>query len=740
MKMTRIQIMREAVVKITRMLTGMGISVTQQGTDAYVKSDASGRPVQVNLPYIPDNATEELLNAIQGFLDHEVAHILFTDFNVVMKANREGLGFEHNVVEDAYIERKMAARFPGSAFNLANTRQFYIDKFVIPTFTAAQMGGDMKGQVSALMVSIIRGLGGQDVFLKLLAQPPFAAVAQPIIDLLKDLAPRMQAADSSAENLEIAREIAKRLRNPSAGKGESTGEGETESEGESKGKSKKSKSAKGEKGEKDKESAGKEEAKSGGKAAASGTKKDKSKEKSEDEKEEGEGEKPEKEEGKEKGKSKNDEGEGEGESEPDEKLEDEGEEGEGKPGDEGEGEGAGEEGEPDEEEGEGEPGEDDDGEHGEGEGEAGDEPGGDDDDAEAAHRDDLTDEETTGAASGTIDPSSSLATLKEINFDKANDFDKTVSAKISEVNVDLSRNADYLVFTKDQDRIEPVRVGGGYRDKMLTDMDDRVGHMVGPMQKDLERAIAARSRAVWNPGQRRGRLNPASLSRLAVQDARVFRTREEHTSKDVAVGLLMDNSGSMAGEKVQVACDAGYALAQTLDRCNIKCEALGFTTGSYAGDPAKVAEAESKMGRRYSRRETLYMPIFKAFGERFTPEVRKRFAWVPNSGILRNNIDGESVEMAALRLLQRPEKGKVLIVLSDGYPSASGQVGDLYDHLKRTVEAAERSGVKVVGIGIQSSAVRQFYKRNVVMNKVEELPKLVMKELRTLLFDAQGLK
>lgn len=86
----RVLILRDAVVKITQMLSGKGIKVTQRGVSASVQCDANGRPAVVNLPYLPDNATEELCSAIQGFLDHEVAHILFSDFALFARAKKEG--------------------------------------------------------------------------------------------------------------------------------------------------------------------------------------------------------------------------------------------------------------------------------------------------------------------------------------------------------------------------------------------------------------------------------------------------------------------------------------------------------------------------------------------------------------------------------------------------------------------------------------------------------------------------
>ena len=44
-----------------------------------------------------------------------------------------------------------------------------------------------------------------------------------------------------------------------------------------------------------------------------------------------------------------------------------------------------------------------------------------------------------------------------------------------------------------------------------------------------------------------------------------------------------------------------------------------------------------------------------------------------------------------------------------------------------------RAGINVVGIGIQSNSVKDFYPKSVVINNVDELPKTVIQELRHLL-------
>jgi cobaltochelatase CobT len=275
-------------------------------------------------------------------------------------------------------------------------------------------------------------------------------------------------------------------------------------------------------------------------------------------------------------------------------------------------------------------------------------------------------------------------------------------------------------------------------DTMLTSLQSKVEHMVSPMQKDLERAISARSLSVYSAGHRSGRLHPSNLSRLAIKtpagfDDRVFRRRHDANSKDVAVELVIDASGSMNGSKIHTAAQAAYALASTLERIGIKSDVICFTTGEACAPWDVLHDETEKIGRAYSRVESLYMPVLKSFDERMSTEVKKRFGWLPNANFMASNVDGECVEIAARRLLSRRETGKVMIVLSDGAPAASGGARGLEAHLKKVVQNTIKRGVNVIGIGIESSAVQKFYPKNMVLNNVEELPGAVMKELRTLI-------
>ena len=84
----------------------------------------------IYLPALSLDADDALLGVARGFLDHESAHVLFSEFGALNNAQLTPLEkFLANAIEDVRIESLMADRYPGAAKNLRDTaRHVFIDK------------------------------------------------------------------------------------------------------------------------------------------------------------------------------------------------------------------------------------------------------------------------------------------------------------------------------------------------------------------------------------------------------------------------------------------------------------------------------------------------------------------------------------------------------------------------------------------------------------------------------------
>jgi cobalamin biosynthesis protein CobT len=273
-------------------------------------------------------------------------------------------------------------------------------------------------------------------------------------------------------------------------------------------------------------------------------------------------------------------------------------------------------------------------------------------------------------------------------------------------------------------------------------MEGAIANMVGPVARQLERAFAARNKSLWQQGMTKGKMASNNLYRLSAGDDHIFKKKIEHKTRDVAVSLVVDCSGSMHGKKIYTAMCAAWVMSEVLQRLGVSNEVIGFTTGDINTPESKAMMQEyyeaTKLGRTWDRAEVIRMPIFKSFDERFGIEQKKRMvSYYRISGALQNNIDGESVQYAYERLCKHTNKGKpkgkMMIVFSDGQPAAGVGSRKLNTHLKHVVGRIESEGTNIVGVGIMSNSVQQFYRKNVVLGDIDDLPGTVLNQLRDVL-------
>ncbi len=73
-------------------------------------------------------------------------------------------------------------------------------------------------------------------------------------------------------------------------------------------------------------------------------------------------------------------------------------------------------------------------------------------------------------------------------------------------------------------------------------------------------------------------------------------------------------------------------------------------------------------------------------------------------------------------------------MFSDGYPSTGdGDPQVLRHDLRERVAAIQKRGIELLGIGVLTDAVEDFYPHNVVVSRLAELPSTVFSVLSSML-------
>jgi cobaltochelatase CobT len=175
----------------------------------------------------------------------------------------------------------------------------------------------------------------------------------------------------------------------------------------------------------------------------------------------------------------------------------------------------------------------------------------------------------------------------------------------------------------------------------------------------------------------------------------------------------------MAGQRIETAKSAAIAIAEALKDIGIPFEVTGFCS-EYEPRMGSMAGTTGRFGRR---------------GERLDLHVFKSFETVSMHGIceMRNgsqNPDGECLAWAAKRLSLQKQKRKILMVFSDGQP-ATGDTpfGTLQSDLRARIKEISDFGIEVIGVGIETNYVKEFYPDYVILTDVKDLPKQAMSKI-----------
>lgn len=120
----KIRIIETSIERLGRILTEKwGIKVIFQGD----RCETDGKTIY--LPVIPDAASEEFLHAMQGRLDHEAAHCVYTDNDSFRRfMHRPKALTLLNAMEDPRVEKKWIRQYPGARLNLERLQDWACTK------------------------------------------------------------------------------------------------------------------------------------------------------------------------------------------------------------------------------------------------------------------------------------------------------------------------------------------------------------------------------------------------------------------------------------------------------------------------------------------------------------------------------------------------------------------------------------------------------------------------------------
>ncbi|AVJ88980.1 TPA: porphyrin biosynthesis protein [Klebsiella pneumoniae subsp. pneumoniae] len=747
-----VQDFRDSVKRVVGLLSGKNIPVAECGDTAYVRYNKKGEPVMVNIPSIPDDASPALMNAIRGFLDHEVGHLLFTDEKVVKKMrNTKAFGL-WNALEDVYIERRMSEVFTGSRRNLLSTRNLMIDKYFNPHIkkAVAMCRGDQRELfLKFFLCPVLRAWDGQPTFADFMEEH-WRLIDKPIA-VLKEFGvdEAVRRMDSTEDCVKVAAAMAKILREMTEmpegplPELESSVTKKTEPEEDSS----------------DEPAAG-DDTEVCDEEGLDNTPDEFSSDDEDDEKSD-------------KSISKHipnsDEVINDTESKPEDsdlghENVDELPESEETTADDPVTSLGSDVGEEVDDEGDYNPSTDDGSEdrHGcssddseaveDGKGKADKDGGKEKDEGDR----DTSDESDAGFAPHADDMSldDALKALENVDEEIGSSTEDALASAIKSELASASLS-DYRPYNRSYDFLGPIdeaeehikrarkafgaipmyspvdryRIVPEGRKLFEMKVERHLSSSVSStLAKDLERAIASRNRVQFIPGQRRGRVHGASLYRLSMNDDRVFRRKEDHKAVNACVQQVIDLSGSMGGRKIELALASAYTLADALDRIHVPNVITGFTT---YGNP----DVATMSKRGFSRFEALMLPIIKNWHEKAnSPEIRARMGCVAETFPLLNNVDGESIAQLASLFAGRMEDKKIMIVQSDGAPCAAGD--GFSNHLRSVTNDIENtSDINLLAIGILTDAPRRYYKNYALVNKVEELGTSVVSELSRIILE-----
>lgn len=270
----------------------------------------------------------------------------------------------------------------------------------------------------------------------------------------------------------------------------------------------------------------------------------------------------------------------------------------------------------------------------------------------------------------------------------------------------------YHVFTSAYDTL---RTGAElYREPVLRDLRNELdGHVaaqavsVARLAQRLQTLFPVAVADGWSGGEEDGPLDPTRMAQLVADPLNplVHRRERFRPISDATITFLIDTSGSMKAQRYESVAVLVDTLARALEMVGATSEVLGFTTGAWGGGEVMADWRAAGSPADPGRLNKVEYVVYKHADQRWR-QARLAIAAMLRTDHYREGVDGEAIEWAYGRLLQRSERSKALVIISDGAPmdaatASNNRDGFLSDHLRSVARRIEHDGrVQLGAVGI----------------------------------------
>ncbi len=284
----------------------------------------------------------------------------------------------------------------------------------------------------------------------------------------------------------------------------------------------------------------------------------------------------------------------------------------------------------------------------------------------------------------------------------------------------------YTVFTRAYDKESSARelvredLLRGYRERIAARVHTEAVN-IALLAKRLQGLLCVPEHSGHDSGAEEGLLDAARLGQLIASptESRLFKTERLEPVAAATITFLVDCSGSMKQHAEGLAAFLDV-LVRALERIEVPCEVLGYTTGAWNGGRSLKDWRRAGAPQNPGRLNELSHLVFKDAATSWRTG-RPGLAAMLKSTLYREGIDGEAVRWALSRLGARDEERRILVVVSDGSPAdgATANANDdnyLQHDLATVLRGAETAGTTTIlglGLGLDMSP---YFRRNAILD------------------------